>query len=138
MKSEHGVFCFFCTNHCALTATVEDGTLLRTRPDTKSGHPCDICPDAKGPLMIPGAFNDSERLQYPLKRAGEKGENRWTRISWDEALDTIAAQIIKYREDFGPESIALILGEPKGMEFAFAQRFGTYLKTPNVITPGCY
>lgn len=138
MKSEHGIFCFFCTNHCALTATVEDGKLLRTRPDTKSGHPCDICPDAKGPLMIPGAFNDAERLQYPMKRAGEKGENRWTRISWDEALDTIAANITKYSEECGPESIAMIIGEPKGMEFAFAQRFGTYLKTPNVITPGCY
>jgi len=138
MRSEHGIFCFLCTNHCALIATVEDGKLVKARPDTRGGLPCDICPDAKGPLTIPGAFNDPERLQYPLKRAGEKGENRWTRISWDEALDTIAAKLIQYRDKFGPESIAMILGEPKGMEFAFGQRFGTYLKTPNVITPGNY
>lgn len=121
-----------------MTAVVEDNKVVKVLPDTKSGHPCDICPDAKGSLTIPGAFNDPERLQYPMKRAGEKGENRWTRISWDEALDTIAEKIIEYRDQFGPESIAMILGEPKGMEFAFAQRFGTYLKTPNVITPGCY
>jgi anaerobic selenocysteine-containing dehydrogenase len=73
-----------------------------------------------------------------MKRAGERGENRWTEISWDEALDTIAEKLKFYRDEFGPESIAMVLGEPKGMEFAFGQRFGTYLQTPNVITPGNY
>lgn len=138
MTSDHGVFCFLCTNHCALVATVENRKLTKLKADTRSGFPCDICPDAKGPLTIPGAFNDPYRLKYPMRRAGEKGENKWTRISWDEALDTIAERLVHYRDHFGPESIAMILGEPKGMEFAFGQRFGTYLQTPNVITPGNY
>ena len=138
MKEERGIFCFLCTNHCSLVATIEDGKMVEARPDTESGLPCDICPDNKGPITIPDTFNHPERLQYPMKRAGEKGENRWTRISWEEALDTIAERLIYYRDEFGPESIAMILGEPKGMEFAFGQRFGTYLGTPNVITPGNY
>jgi anaerobic selenocysteine-containing dehydrogenase len=138
MKSEHEIFCFLCTNHCSLIATVEDGKMIKARPDKKSGLPCDICPDAKGPITIPETFNHPERLKYPMKKAGKKGENRWTRITWDEALDIIAERLITYRDKFGPESIAMVLGEPKGMEFAFGQRFGTYLKTPNVITPGNY
>src|ERR1019366_7267790 len=138
MQTEEQVFCFLCPNHCAMLADIEDGKLVRARADKKSGLHCDICPDAKGPYTFPEVFVHPNRLKYPMKRAGEKGENRWTRISWDEALDTIAQKLIFYRDTYGPESIAMILGEPKGMEFAFAQRFGTYLKTPNVITPGNY
>ncbi len=138
MQTKEPVFCFLCPNHCAMTATIEDGKVVKMMADKKSGLHCDICPDAKGPFTLPEAFVHPNRLQYPLKRAGERGENRWTRISWDEALDTIAEKLIFYRDTYGPESIAIILGEPKGMEFAFGQRFGTYLKTPNVITPGNY
>ncbi len=138
MQTEEQVFCFLCPNHCAMLADIEDGKLVRARADKKSGLHCDICPDAKGPYTFPEVFVHPNRLKYPMKRAGEKGENRWTRISWDEALDTIAQKLIFYRDTYGPESIAMILGEPKGMEFAFGQRFGTYLKTPNVITPGNY
>ena len=138
MKSERDIFCFLCTNHCALIATVEDGKMVKAKADQHCGLPCDICPDAKGPLTIPETFNHPDRLKYPLMRSGEKGENKWTRISWDDALDAIAEKLLYYKERFGPKSIAMILGEPKGMEFAFGQRFGTYLQTPNVITPGNY
>ncbi len=121
-----------------MTATMENGKMLKVKADKKSGLHCDICPDAKGPFTLPEVFAHPNRLKYPMKRAGERGENRWTRISWDEALDTIAEKLMFYRDEFGPESIAMVLGEPKGMEFAFGQRFGTYLQTPNVITPGNY
>jgi anaerobic selenocysteine-containing dehydrogenase len=121
-----------------MIATLENGKMIGAKADKKSGLHCDICPDAKGPFTLPEAFSHPNRLEYPMKRAGERGENRWTRISWDEALDAIAEKLNSYRDEFGPESIALVLGEPKGMEFAFGQRFGTYLQTPNVITPGNY
>jgi thiosulfate reductase/polysulfide reductase chain A len=67
---------------------------------------------------------------------GPRGSGQWERISWDEALDTIAERLKQYRADFGPESVAMCLGEPKSMEFAFAQRFASMFGTPNVITPG--
>ena len=138
MPTQEPVFCFLCPNHCAMTATMENGKMVKVKADKKSGLHCDICPDAKGPFTLPEVFAHPNRLKYPMKRAGERGENRWTRISWDEALDTIAEKLMFYRDEFGPESIAMVLGEPKGMEFAFGQRFGTYLQTPNVITPGNY
>ena len=46
-----------------------------------------------------------ERLLYPQKRVGAKGENRFERISWDEALDIIAGRLTAVSRDFGPEAI---------------------------------
>lgn len=138
MQTKKEIFCFVCPNHCALTATFEDGKMVKAIADKNSGMPCDICDTAKGPGTIPEVHSHPKRLKFPMKRAGEKGQNLWTRISWDEALDTIAEKLMFYRDTFGPESIAMVLGEPKGMEYAFAQRFATFLQTPNVITPGNY
>lgn len=72
------------------------------------------------------------------EKSWTKGEGKWERISWDEALDTIAEKFGEYKRSFGPESVALCLGEPKGLEFAFAQRFASVFGTPNVATPGAY
>ena len=46
-----------------------------------------------------------DRLLYPQKRAGAKGEGKFERISWDEALDTIAARLREVADEFGPEAI---------------------------------
>lgn len=139
MKTKKDIFCFICPRHCALTATFDDsGRIVKLVGDQKSGELCDMCDCAKGANTIPEAYNHTKRLQFPMKRAGERGRNLWTRITWDEALDTIAAKMKLYRDQFGPESIAMVLGEPKTMDYAFAQRFATFLETPNVITPGNY
>lgn len=138
MQTKEDVFCFVCPSHCALKATFEDGKMVKVVADSRSGMHCDICDSAKGPNTIPEAHSHAKRLQFPMKRAGERGQNLWTRITWDEALDTIAAKMRHYRDEFGPESIAMVLGEPKTMDYAFAQRFATFLETPNVITPGNY
>jgi anaerobic selenocysteine-containing dehydrogenase len=78
------------------------------------------------------------RLRYPQKRVGPRGDGRWERISWDEALNTIAEKITEYKSKYGPNSIGFCLGEPKGMEFAFAQRFASVFGTANCVTPGNY
>ncbi len=138
METKKGIFCFVCPSHCALTATFEDGRMVKAVADTRGELHCDICDSAKGPGTIPEVHSHGKRLKFPMKRAGERGRNLWTRISWDEALDTIAEKMKFYRDRFGPESIAMVLGEPKSMDYAFQQRFATYLGTPNVITPGNY
>jgi anaerobic selenocysteine-containing dehydrogenase len=80
-------------------------------------------------------FTHPDRLKYPMKRAGERGEDKWERITWDEALDTIAKKLLELKEKYGPESVAFGIGEPKGLEFAFSQRFASAFGTPNVVTP---
>jgi anaerobic selenocysteine-containing dehydrogenase len=135
-QQEFFTFCHICAGHCAVKATVEDGRVVDIAPDRESGLPNELCPVKKGRLSIPEVLAHPDRLKYPLKRVGERGEGKWQRISWDEALDTIAGKLLEFKEKYGPESVALCLGEPKGLEFAFSQRFATAFGTPNVITPG--
>lgn len=51
--------------------------------------------------------------------------------NWEE-------EIVDIRDKHGPEYVAVVLNEPKGMEFAFWERFATAFGTSNVVTPGCY
>ncbi len=136
--TQHGFFCFFCGKHCSLIAHVEEGKVIKVTQDKISGILSDICPDAKGPVTIPSTYNHPDRLKQPLRRIGAKGEGKWAAISWDEALETIAEKMMACKAEFGPESVAMVLGEPKGLEFAFGQRLASIFGTPNVITPGCY
>lgn len=46
-----------------------------------------------------------DRLQYPMKRSGERGEGKFVRISWDEALDAVATQLARVRDTYGPAAI---------------------------------
>ena len=135
-RQEYFTFCHICPGHCSIKATVEDGKVVDIAPDMESGLPNELCPVKKSRFSIPEVLTHPERLTHPLKRVGARGEDKWEEISWDEALDTIARKFMDIKEKFGPESVAMCLGEPKGLEFAFAQRFATAFGTPNVITPG--
>ncbi|MCJ7594333.1 MAG: molybdopterin-dependent oxidoreductase, partial [Desulfobacterales bacterium] len=59
---------------------------------------------------IPEVMYHPDRLLYPLKRAGARGEGKWQRISWDEALDTIAGKLKEIKEKYGPEAIHISCG----------------------------
>ena len=135
---EHITFCHICPNHCAIRVVVHDGKILDVKAAGGSGFPVHMCSVQKGAGHLLGTVESKDRLTRPLKRAGERGEGKWVEIGWDEALDTIAQKLIEVKNDFGPEGLAMILGEPKGMEFAFGQRFASAFGSPNVITPGNY
>jgi anaerobic selenocysteine-containing dehydrogenase/thioredoxin reductase len=59
---------------------------------------------------IPDVMYHPDRILYPLKRAGARGEGKWQRISWDEALDTIASRLKEIKETSGPEAIHVSCG----------------------------
>lgn len=138
IRHEYVTFCHICPNHCALKAIVEDDKVLEVKAGGGTGFPVHMCSVQKGPDHVIGTINSPDRLTKPLRRKGERGSGQWQEISWDEALDTIAAKLLQVKQDFGPERVVMILGEPKGTEFAFGQRFATAFGTPNVITPGNY
>jgi len=68
-----------------------------------------VTPCIKG-ATIPDIMYHPDRLLYPLKRVGQRGEGKWERISWDEALDNIAGSLKEIRERYGPETIHLKSG----------------------------
>jgi anaerobic selenocysteine-containing dehydrogenase len=139
-KPDKGVFtyCHVCPAHCSVKGIVEDGRVVDMEPDLESGLYSEQCAIKKGRLSIPEVMGHRDRLLYPQKRVGKRGEGKWQRISWDEALDTIAAKFSELKRTRGPESVAFGLGEPKGMEFAYAQRLASAFGTPSVVTPGWF
>ncbi len=133
-KGRIPAFCRMCKGRCALLVTVEGGKVVKVEgdPEAPSGWRA-LC--AKG-LALPEILNHPDRLKYPQLREGERGGGKWVRISWEEALTTIARRLGNFKSEFGPESVILGIGDPKGLELAFVQRFASVFGTPNVATPG--
>src|SRR5579871_1308438 len=100
----HSVCALDCPDACSLLIDVDElgrGSKLRGNPD----HPVTrgfLC--GKVAQYLEREYSP-QRLLYPQKRAGKKGEGRFERISWDEALDTIAEKLTSIRDASGPESI---------------------------------
>ncbi len=136
-KQWHHIFCHICPIHCARKVVVENGEIVEVEPDPESGYPSAKCDYNKSQIMKE-VRSHPDRLKYPQKRIGAKGSGMWERISWEEALDTIATKITHYKTELGPDSVAFVLGEPKAMEFAFAQRFASAFGSANCVTPGNY
>lgn len=117
--------CFGCTTHCGVIGWVQDGRVRRIDgnpldPNTK-GH---ICSKAQG--MISYTYYP-ERLLYPLKRVGKRGEGKWKRISWEEANEEIASRLRPLREEGRPEEFVFHYGrdKTKGYTKKFTNAFGT-------------
>jgi anaerobic selenocysteine-containing dehydrogenase len=137
-RREYLSFCHLCAGHCAVKVTAADNVIVDMAPDLESGLTNEQCVFKKGRLAIPEIHSHPDRLRYPLKRVGARGEGKWERISWDEALDTVADKFRTIKEESGAECVAFALGEPHGLEFAFAQRFASVFGSPNVTTPGWF
>jgi anaerobic selenocysteine-containing dehydrogenase len=131
-------FCHLCPANCSMKAVVEDDKVVDLEPDVESGFYSEQCVLKKGRFTIPEVLVHKDRLLYPQKRVGARGEGKWQRISWDEALDTIASKFTELKNKFGPQSVSFGLGEPKGMEFAYGQRLASSFGTPSVVTPGWF
>ena len=95
-----------CHGGCILSTHVSDGKIVKVGklvyPDGKKGTIC-LKGVAGGRLPY-----HPDRLRYPLKRTGKRGEGKWERISWEQALDEIADKIKDLRKKYNPESVAII------------------------------
>jgi complex iron-sulfur molybdoenzyme family reductase subunit alpha len=135
-KADHGYayHCVNCQGNCAWEVWVKDGKVTRENQSASypSVHPeiPDFNPRGcnKGAQHSQTMYAD-DRLMYPMKRTGERGAGKWARISWDEALDTVASKIYETIRTVGPEGNYIHLGagiisEARG---ASMKRFGTLL-----------
>ncbi|MDO8490753.1 MAG: molybdopterin-dependent oxidoreductase, partial [Dehalococcoidia bacterium] len=79
-----------CGGACVLKAHVVDGRI--TRFETDSGEDLQLRACVRGRSYRQRVYSP-DRLKFPMKRVGERGEGKFERISWDEALDTIVGQL---------------------------------------------
>jgi len=100
-----------CGGRCLLIAHVKDGVITRLetddRPDGVESPQLRAC--TRGRAYLRRQYHP-DRLKYPLKRIGKRGEGRFERIAWDEALDTLAGQMRRVRETYGNSALFVPYG----------------------------
>ncbi len=104
--------CFNCESACGLTAFIDKDNLAVRKFEGNPYHPGSRGRNcAKGPATI-NQITDPDRILYPLKRAGKRGEGKWERVSWDEVLDDIAGRLRKAIQEGRNNEIAYHVGRP--------------------------
>ncbi len=116
---------------CGMLVHVKDGKMVKIEGDPD-------CPVTRGSLCAKGLaaielVYHPDRLKYPMKRAGQRGEGKWERITWDEALDTVAENLLKVREKYGRLAVAVASGTGRPEPTHGMRRFLTVWGTPNRI-----
>jgi len=113
--------CFNCEAGCGLLAFVEKETHRIRRFEGNPEHPGSRGRNcAKGPATL-NQVTDPERIRYPLKRVGSRGEGKWQRVSWDEVLDDLGGRIRKALQEDRRNEIMYHVGRP-GHELLYHQR----------------
>src|SRR3954452_7572598 len=128
-------FCPLCVSRCGATATITEGEFVALGPDPR--HPTGQALCVKG-KAAPEIVRHPERLLHPLKRTRPKGDPDpgWQRITWDEALDTVAGRLQALARDSGPESVAFGTASPSTSAMSdsidWVQRLQSAFGSPNL------
>lgn len=127
--------CGICNqySHCGVDAYVKDGKVIHIEgsADNPRTHGR-LCP--RGAALRQYVYN-KDRILYPMKRIGEKGEGKFERISWDEAYATIAEKLNGYKAEFGAQSVSFFAGYSKWFRPPL-QRLACSFGSPNYLTEG--
>ncbi len=123
-------------NACGILAHVQDNQVTKLEPapfpDNRYTRICQ-----KG-LVTPQLLSHPDRLRYPLRRVGNRGEGKWERLSWDEALDYVAERLKDTAAKYGSRSVAWVLGGPGSgtIKFGAYTRFAGCFQGTRVSTWG--
>jgi anaerobic selenocysteine-containing dehydrogenase/Fe-S-cluster-containing dehydrogenase component len=124
--------CALCFNCCTTKFHFRDDRLVRITGNEEDpllqGR---VCPKSQLSVQL---HSSDKRLTEPMKRVGKRGENKFEPISWDQALDEIAAKLIKLREEYGSETLGLYSGTRTGIMVnrGYLRLFSQLWGTPNV------
>lgn len=122
--------CFFCHQNCGMLVHVKEGEVIANQGDPD--HPLSrggMC--ARGQIALKHHKHPA-RVNYPLKRAGQRGEGRWEQITWEQAFDEIACKLAKFREESGAETVCSAGGTHRTDDWA-RRRFMNLFGSPNVF-----
>ena len=129
MRETRRTFCGLCHPRCGARLVIENGRAIKVEGDPD--HPISrgrLC--ARGRLVVDHLYHP-DRLNYPLKRVGERGANQWERLSWDQALDEVAERLASLRVRYGPETLAFTHGTHRTYHWD-GRRFFNLFGSPNL------
>src|SRR5512135_864988 len=100
-----------CGGRCLLIAHVQDGRIMRLetddRPDSVAAPQLRAC--VRGRAYLRRQYHP-DRLMHPLKRTGRRGEGKFKRISWGEALDTVTREMQRVKKRYGSSALFVPYG----------------------------
>jgi anaerobic selenocysteine-containing dehydrogenase len=125
---------------CGLKLHIKDNRLVGVEGDPEhpisQGRLCVRC------LSLPEYVHHPQRVIYPQRRVGKRGENKWERISWDEALDIIEARTREIQGKYGKESVVVFGGTGREATLYYGPLAFAAFQTPNSCFPmsgfACY
>jgi len=122
-------WCGPCHIRCGLLVEFEGGKAVSVRGDPNDplnrGQMCE-----RGRLILEHLYHP-DRLNYPLKRAGRKGEGKWQRIEWGQAMEEISLKLAEIKDRYGAEALAFSGGTRRTYGWA-VERFYNLFGSPNV------
>lgn len=134
MAEELPTYCRICEPLCGMVATVEDGRLVKLRPDRD--HPVSkgfACP--KG-IAFTEVVNDPDRVTHPLRR---RPDGSFERVSWDVAMRDIKARMLRIQREHGSDAIGFYWGNPGAFSAShtlWVAGFMLGLGSPHLYTAG--
>ncbi len=127
-KSNDRIITTACSSHCGgrclLNVHVQDGVITRIETDTGEEPQLRACLRCRAYRQ---RVYDLERLKYPMRRTGERGEGKFERISWAEASDKVAGEISRLRSTYGPSSVLFLGGGGDATQLHTARLFSGLL-----------
>ncbi len=122
-RMDHGV--------CALKLRVKSNKIETVKGDPagylNKGYIC-----SKG-IASPDRLTHPLRLKHPMKRTGFRGEGKWQKISWNEAIALVSEKMQLVKDRLGARSVAFCQGMPKGLEHFVLIRLANIFGSPNVV-----
>ena len=132
------MFCQMCgpaRTHCSTLCYLKDGVWKHVEGNPDAGNNYGVgsrtlC--AKGNAAM-GVLYSPTRIEYPMRRVGEKGEGKFERCTWDEALSDIAATMLEQKEKYGPESFGVLSPQYYAVLGTLGRRFLNVHGSPNYL-----
>lgn len=121
--------------HCSTLCYVKDGRFVNVEGNPEAGNNWgrgsrSLCGKANAAMQVPYS---SQRVLYPMKRTGEKGEGKFERISWEQAIQEIADKLKEQKEKYGPESLGILSPQYYSVLATFGRRFLNVYGSPNYM-----
>jgi anaerobic selenocysteine-containing dehydrogenase len=130
--------CAICLADCGVLVHLRDGKIVKIEgdPDAPLNQGA-LCPKGLASLEF---LNHPNRLKHPLRRKGSRGNGKWQKISWDEALGTLADKMNRAKETYGPETVLWLRGAARGIQDNLFTRLANAFGSPNITSMAyvCY
>jgi anaerobic selenocysteine-containing dehydrogenase len=128
-------YCAQSKSRCGVVCTVRNGIFEKVEPDSTHPNACICVKGTAGPQIV----YSPQRLKVPMRRTRPKGNTDpgWERISWDEALDLAARELLALRDRYGAESVVFGRpapgGSPANEYVGWLMRLANLFGSPNIM-----